>query len=32
MSYRLMWNVLATHLRTGDGSAVVCCMSVPCLT
>lgn len=31
MGYRLMWNVLTTHLRAGDGSAVMCGMSVPCL-
>lgn len=32
MTHRVMQYVLATHLRAGDGSAVVCCMSVPCLT
>jgi hypothetical protein len=32
MIYQMMQHALATHLRTGDGSAVVCCTSVPRLT
>jgi hypothetical protein len=32
MGSRMMQYALASHLRTGDGSAVVCCTSVPRLT
>ena len=32
MGYRMMQHVLATHLRTGNGSAVVSPMSVPCFS
>jgi hypothetical protein len=29
MGHRAMRNVFLTHLRADDGSAAVCCMSVP---
>lgn len=32
MVNRVMQHVVATHLRAGDGSAAVCCTSVPCPT
>jgi hypothetical protein len=32
MANRVMQHVVTTHLRASDGSAAVCCTSVPCPT